>query len=246
MTVCNAHMPCHEGLSCHLFRSLSERGGMRERGDLGPPVAPGGQEDRLGIPKPLSVASYGPGGCFKHPEGGGSPPGARYFYRMARRLGRTLRGRQKPCHGPVSQPPCASRRTTRPSGEWRYSARCRILSRECLGWRCAYLPSVIRYRQSLKPLLLPLLLLPPPPFNPPPSSLLPSSNPPFVHCLVNNSSSSFRLRLHLLCPPLLYFLLLLLLLLLLGPVGNSCRCHTSTPRGPAPPGPLPSRQPGVC
>ena len=26
----------------------------------------------------------------------------------------------------------------------------------------------------------------------------------------------------------------------------SCRYHMSTPRGPAPPGPLPSRQPGVC
>ena len=49
-----------------------------------------------------------------------------------------------------------SRRATRPSGGWRFSARCRILGRECLGWchptgRCAYLPSVICYRQSIIP-----------------------------------------------------------------------------------------------
>ena len=48
----------------------------------------------------------------------------------------------------------------RPSGEWRYSARHRILGHERPGWcyptgRCAYLPSVTCYRQSIKP--------PPPP-----------------------------------------------------------------------------------
>ena len=43
----------------------------------------------------------------------------------------------------------------RPSGEWRYSARHRILGHERPGWcyptgRCAYLPSVTCYRQSIK------------------------------------------------------------------------------------------------
>ena len=47
----------------------------------------------------------------------------------------------------------------RPSGEWRYSARHRILSHGHPGWcyptgRCAYLPSVTRYRQSINLLLL--------------------------------------------------------------------------------------------
>jgi len=42
------------------------------------------------------------------------------------------------------------------SGEWRYSARYRILGQERPGWcyptgRCAYLPSVTCYRQSIKP-----------------------------------------------------------------------------------------------
>ena len=53
----------------------SKRGGILERDDLGLPVVPGRHEDRLGILKPLSVASCGPGGCSKHPEGGGPPPG---------------------------------------------------------------------------------------------------------------------------------------------------------------------------
>jgi hypothetical protein len=53
----------------------------------------------------------------------------------------------------------------RPSGEWRYSARHRILGHERPGWcyptgRCAYLPSVTCYRQSIKP-------PPPPPAAPP-------------------------------------------------------------------------------
>jgi hypothetical protein len=39
---------------CSLSRIL-------ERGDLGPPVVPGGQEDQLGILEPPSVASCGPG-----------------------------------------------------------------------------------------------------------------------------------------------------------------------------------------
>ena len=48
----------------------------------------------------------------------------------------------------------------RPTGEWRDSARHRILGHERPGWcyptgRCAYLPSVTCYRQSTKP--------PPPP-----------------------------------------------------------------------------------
>ena len=34
-----------------------KRGGILGRGDLGPPVVPGGQEDQLGILKPPSVAS---------------------------------------------------------------------------------------------------------------------------------------------------------------------------------------------
>ena len=41
-----------------------------ERGDLGPHVVPGGQEDQLGFLKPPSVASCGPGGCLKHPHPG--------------------------------------------------------------------------------------------------------------------------------------------------------------------------------
>ena len=49
-----------------------------------------------------------------------------------------------------------ARRGARPSGEWRYSARHRILGHERPGWcyptgRCAYLPSVTCYRQSIKP-----------------------------------------------------------------------------------------------
>ena len=63
-----------------------------------------------------------------------------------------------------------------------YSARCRILDRECLGWvyptgRCAYLPSVTCYRQSLKPPLLLLLvcvLTPVSPINSDVSSCSPS------------------------------------------------------------------------
>ena len=56
----------------------------------------------------------------------------------------------------------------RPSGEWRYSARHRILGHERPGWcyptgRCTYLPSVTCYRQSIKP--------PPPPPPPPPDQL---------------------------------------------------------------------------
>ena len=58
-----------------------KRGGILERDDLGPPVVPGGLEDRLGILKPLSATSCGPGGCFKHPEGGGTPLEARSFYK---------------------------------------------------------------------------------------------------------------------------------------------------------------------
>ena len=51
----------------------------------------------------------------------------------------------------------------RPSGEWRYSARHRILGHERPEWyyptgRCAYLPSVTCYRQSIKPPPLPLPL----------------------------------------------------------------------------------------
>ena len=58
----------------------------------------------------------------------------------------------------------------RPSGEWRYSARHRILGHERPGWcyptgRCAYLPSVTCYRQSIKP-------PPPPPPPPPPTQAL--------------------------------------------------------------------------
>ena len=49
-------------------------------------------------------------------------------------------------------------------GEWRYSTRHRILGHERRGWcyptgRCAYLPSVTCYRQSIKP----------PPSPPPPA-----------------------------------------------------------------------------
>ena len=57
----------------------SKRGGILERGDLGSPVVPGGQGDQLGILKPSSVASCGPGGCLKHPAGGGTSSGARCF-----------------------------------------------------------------------------------------------------------------------------------------------------------------------
>ena len=46
---------------------------------LGPPVVPGGQGDQLGILKPSSVATCGPGGCLKHPAGGGTSSGARCF-----------------------------------------------------------------------------------------------------------------------------------------------------------------------
>ena len=52
----------------------SKRSGILERDDLSLPVVPGGQ-DRIGILKPLSAASCAPGGCSKHPEGGGSPLG---------------------------------------------------------------------------------------------------------------------------------------------------------------------------
>ena len=42
-------------------------------------------------------------------------------------------GRTPPLrNGLVSAPPCASRRVTRPSGKWGYSARCRMLGHECL------------------------------------------------------------------------------------------------------------------
>jgi len=54
----------------------SKCGGILERGDLGPPAVPGVHGDQLGILKPPSVASCGPGGCLKHPEGGGTSSGA--------------------------------------------------------------------------------------------------------------------------------------------------------------------------
>ena len=64
----------------------SKRGGILERSDLGPPVVPGRQEDRLGTPKPLSiVASCGP--CFfyegRRPAPRGPPLGDRVGVRCS-------------------------------------------------------------------------------------------------------------------------------------------------------------------
>jgi len=52
----------------------SKRGGILERGDLGPPVVPGGQEDQLGILKPPSqVADPGAASSTRRAEA--RPPG---------------------------------------------------------------------------------------------------------------------------------------------------------------------------
>jgi hypothetical protein len=122
-------------------------------------VVPGGHEDRLGILRPLSAATCGPGGCSKHPEGGGSP------------LGRAtpkewLGDWDGHSGGPRSLDTvwCLSPLVPSNAGQGQAESGGIVLTTVYWapdpGWchptgRCSYLPSVICYRQSIKP--------PPPP-----------------------------------------------------------------------------------
>ena len=98
--------------------------------------------------------------CLVVPSPPSAPPSAQFLYRSSSNKHPFFPG--QPCLPTFSHLLIVNTSSSslvpigaRPSGEWRYSARHRILGHERPGWcyptgRCAYLPSVTCYRQSIK------------------------------------------------------------------------------------------------
>ena len=113
-----------------------------------------------------------------------------------------------PRNGLVSAPPCASRRVTRPSGKWGYSARCRMLGHECL---VVVLPERALYLLTFSHLLI---------------VNKPSSSSSFLSLSLSLSPFGARANNTHTTPPCRKNRLLRLLRAALAPQGARCACSS--------------------